>query len=158
SIADGSGTPGASMDSFVNSTQAGGAQASLTIPMLDYVAKLGPGRSILASYSVAKYGAQQSTDPFKLDAGNGVLTNGQAITWNDPNDANTPNSVALQQSWVQHLISTFGNAGAGGVRYYTMDNEPGLWNSTHQDTHPNGDTMTELRDKIVAYAGMIKAL
>lgn len=158
SIADGSGTPGASMDNFVNSTKAAGAQASLTIPMLDYVAKLGPNRSILPSYSVTKYGSQKSTDPYLPDAGNGVLSNGQAITWNDPLDANTPNSVGLQQSWIQHLISTFGNSSAGGVRYYTMDNEPGLWNSTHQDTHPNGDTMTELRDKIIAYASMVKAL
>ncbi|MBY0522487.1 MAG: hypothetical protein K2R98_03780 [Gemmataceae bacterium] len=158
SIADGPGVPSQSADSFVSATKAGGAQASLTIPMLDYIAKLGANRSILGSYSTTKYGAQQDTDPWLPTAGNGILTNSQAITWNNPNDANTPNSVALQQAWVQHLIATFGNSGSGGLRYYTMDNEPGLWDETHQDVHPNGTTMTELRDKIIAYASMVKAL
>ena len=34
----------------------------LTIPMLPYVAKLGPGRAKLASFSIAKYGPQTASD------------------------------------------------------------------------------------------------
>src|ERR1051325_7030459 len=59
SIDDGSSTAGASGDSFVSTSKAGGAQPMLTIPMLGWVAKLGSGRSKLASFSIAKYGAQQ---------------------------------------------------------------------------------------------------
>ncbi len=39
-----------------------------------------------------------------------------------------------------------------------MGNEPGLWNSTHRDIHPAGDTLPELRDRIINYASMIKGL
>ena len=61
----------------------------LTIPLIDWVAKVGPGRSKLASFSIAKYGAQTGNDwQWFPDAGNGVRTNGQFVTGNDPNDAN----------------------------------------------------------------------
>ena len=36
--------PGASADSFISATRAGGATPMMTIPMLDWVAKLGPDR------------------------------------------------------------------------------------------------------------------
>ncbi len=59
-----SAVKGAEADSFVADTQAAGAQPMLTIPMVGWVAILGPDRSILPSFSVAKYGAQCSTDPY----------------------------------------------------------------------------------------------
>ena len=80
------------------------------------------------------------------------------ITGNDPNIAYVPNSPAIEQAWIQHLINTFGNSQNGGVQYYTLGNEPGLWNHTHRDIHPNGNTLTELRDRVIAYASMVKSL
>jgi len=63
----------------------------LTIPMIGWVAKLGPGRTILASYNTNKYGPQSATDPWFPAAGNGVsLAAGLNITTNDPTDANLP--------------------------------------------------------------------
>jgi hypothetical protein len=38
-----------------------------------------------------------------------------------------------------------------------MDNEHTLWQATHQDVHPVGPTMQEIRDKIFDYAGMVKS-
>ena len=62
----------------------------LTIPMIGWVAKLGSNRSKLASFSIAKYGAQTGNDwQWFPDAGNGIRdVNGQNVTGNDPNDAN----------------------------------------------------------------------
>src|SRR5262249_36230455 len=71
---------------------------------------------------------------------------------------NVPNSVALEQGWIQHLINTWGTAANGGVRDYTLDNEPSIWFATHRDVHPVGPTMDEIRDKIIAYASMIKSV
>src|SRR5262249_24796513 len=68
------------------------------------------------------------------------------------------NTTALEQGWIQHLINTFGNSQNGGVQYYTMDNEPALWSSTHRDIHPNAETNTELINDIITYASMIKSL
>jgi hypothetical protein len=158
SISDTGTAPGALGDSFVADARAASAQADLTIPTLGWVAKLGPNRGNLASFSVAKYGPQQSTDPWMPDAGNGVHTNGQDVTGNDPNDANVPADAAFQQGWIQHLLGQWGNAAAGGVRYYTLDNEPSIWFSTHRDVHPTGPTMDEVRDKIISYGSMIKSL
>src|SRR5262249_47722033 len=70
-------TAGADADDFVTTTKAASAQAMLTIPTIGWVAKLAPNRAKLASFSVVKYGAQQATDPFFPDAGNGVRPNGK---------------------------------------------------------------------------------
>jgi hypothetical protein len=157
SIASGSGS-GQGMDSFVATTQAGGARPSITLNLFDWAAKLGAGRSNLGSFSVATYGAQQSTDPWNSNWGNGVHTNGSNVTGNDPNDAYVTNSPTIEQAWIQHLIGTFGDSQHGGVPYYTLGNEPGLWNSTHRDIHLAGDTLPELRDRIISYASMVKSL
>jgi hypothetical protein len=158
SISDGSATPGTLVDNFVSTTKAGHAEPIVTVPTLDWVAKLGPGRSSLASFSQAKYGPQTDSDPNWPDAGNGILAaTGKFVTGNDPNDAYVPSDTAFQQNWINHLIGQFGTAGNGGVRYYGLDNEPGIWHESHRDVHPNGATMDEVRDKIIAYAAMIRA-
>ena len=146
-------------DTFISQSQAAGAQAMLTIPMLGWVAKLGPNREKLASFSIAKYGPQTDSDwQWFPDAGNGILaSNGQYVV-NDPNDANVPADVTFQTGWVQHLISRWGQANAGGLRYYILDNEPSIWFATHRDVHPTGATMAEIRDKIISYGNAIKSL
>jgi len=152
-----SATPGEVGDTFIANARAAGAQTAMTIPMLDWVAKLGANRNKLASFSIAKYGAQADADwQWYADAGNGVRTNGSLVTGNDPNDANVPSSVAFQQGWVQHLVSRWGTNANGGLRYYILDNEPSIWQSTHRDVHPTGPTMDEIADKTTAFATMIK--
>ena len=123
-------------------------QAMLTIPMIDWVAKVGANRAKLASFSIAKYGAQTGNDwQWFPDAGNGVRTNGQFVTGNDPNDANVPSTSAFQQGWVQHLVGRWGTNANGGLRYYILDNEPSIWHSTHRDVHPTGATMDEISEQ-----------
>ncbi len=161
SILDSPATPGADGDNFITQTRAGNATAQpmLTIPMVNYLAALGPNGAMKWSFSIAKYGAQTGSDPYQPDAGNGVSTaTGKAITGNNPADANTPNSVAIQQAWVQHLIQKWGPSSNGGLKYYIMDNEPSLWSSTHRDIHPAGETYQELFNDYVSYAGAVRAL
>jgi hypothetical protein len=158
---DGSGTPAGSADAFVAATRANrGSEPLFTIPMIDYLANLGPNRSTLAGFSVKKYGAQQSTDPWNSDAGNGVSSStGKNITGNNPLDTGVANSTTIQRGWLQHFVSTFGAASTStGVKYYLLDNEPSLWNSTHRDVHPSPSTYQEMYNKIVAYAGAIRAV
>jgi len=159
SIGDSSATAGERGDTFVSASRSANAQPMLTVPTIGWVARIGVGRSKLASFSIAKYGAQTGNDwQWFPDAGNGVRTNGPFVTGNDPNDASLPSDVAFQRGWVQHLVSRWGTAASGGVQHYILDNEPSIWHSTHRDVHPTGATMDEVRDKIVEYAGMIKAL
>jgi hypothetical protein len=163
SIDDGSATPGASADDFVADSKYGGAQAMITVPMIGWMPKLGSSRGKLASYSIAKYGPQTGNDSnWYPDAGNGVGTNSTThtywlITTNDPTDANFLTNSVFQQAYVQHLINRWGLSTNGGVRYYLMDNEHSIWFSTHQDVHPVGPTMQEIRDKMFDYASMVKS-
>ena len=186
SIDDGSATPAATADDFVANSRNGGAQALITIPMIGWLPILGPSRGKLASYSIAKYGPQTGNDSSWMpDAGNGIGTNitthiGWLITTNgpinptnglivtsglnsgfsttnNPNDANFLTNSAFQQAYVQHLTNRWGSSTNGGVRFYIMDNEHSIWFGTHQDVHPVGPTMQEIRDKIFDYASMVKS-
>jgi hypothetical protein len=143
-------------DTFIQDSRNGGAQPLITIPLTDWVAKAGPNRTNLSSFSVAKYGGQTDHDPYWPDAGNGVHSSGTVVTGNDKNDANVPNSVAFEQGWVQHLLGRWGNASAGGLRYYLLDNESSIWFSTHRDVQPTGATMDEIWAKMRDYSVMIK--
>ncbi|MGO8670791.1 MAG: glycoside hydrolase family 44 protein [Capsulimonadaceae bacterium] len=151
-------TPGEDADSFIQSTQAAGAQPMLTVPMLGWVANLGSGGTALDSFSVAKYGAQTATDPYWPDAGNGILASTGAYVDNDPSDASVTADVAYQQGWVNHLVDTWGTAAKGGLGYYLMDNESSIWFTTHRDVHPIGAKMDEILGDIENYAGMVKSI
>ena len=157
SIGYASAVPGQLHDSFISGTVNAGARPMVTIPMMGRVAKLGPNRGKLASYSVAKYGPQQITDAqWMPDAGNGVRRDGTLIV-GDPNDASTPATVADQLAWIQHLVATHGAATTAKPRYYLYDNEPGLWHETHRDMVAKGPTMSELLSRTIAYGTMVRA-
>ena len=162
SIADSVSTPGYRGDDFIATTRAAnvGAQALLTIPMIDYIGSLGPGRATQWSFSIGKYGPQTGWDPYNADAGNGIGTapGNPYITGNNPADASVPNSPSIQQAWVQHLVSTWGLASAGGLKYYLMDNEPSIWFSTHRDVAPVGATYNQIYNDYLNYAGAVRAM
>jgi Glycoside hydrolase family 44 len=154
---DGNALASGAADDFISAAKTAGAEPLMTIPMIGWVAKLGPGRSKLASFSIAKYGPQTDRDwQWFSDAGNGISTSGKPITINDLNDANLPADALFQMGWVAHLQSKWGNAASGGVKLYLLDNEPSLWHETHRDVHPTGATMDEMRSKIIDYATRIK--
>jgi len=155
----GSGEGGA-VDGFVRDSLAGGAQPLVTIPINGWVARLGPTGARRCSYSIAKYGAQTGSDTQGFpDAGNGILrATGKAIVTNDPGDANLAVTTEFQAGWLQHLTNRWGTAAAGGVRYYLMDNEWGLWHETHRDVWPVGATMEQMRDRFCDYAAMVKTV
>lgn len=159
SLADASSAPGAETDDFIRESINGSAEPMVTIPMIGWVAKLGPSRGKLASFSISKYGAQTDADwQWFPDAGNGIRSNGQYITNNDPNDANVLVDSTFQQQWVRHLTNQWSASGNGGVRYYIMDNEPSLWHSSHRDVFKTGLTMEELRDRFIDHARKVRAV
>jgi len=113
----------------------------VTIPLIGWVAKLGPSRGKLASFSIAKYGPQKDNDKLYFpDAGNGLRqSDGSKINGNDLQTTPTfPRTLIFNMGWMQHLAGKWGPASNGGLRYYLMDNEPSLWCETHRDVHPIG--------------------
>jgi Glycoside hydrolase family 44/Cell wall binding domain 2 (CWB2) len=147
-----------SLDSFVAADLAHGTHPVVTVPALGWVAKDSPSNHPFAcGFKVSKYGAQQSTDPWDTDCGNGVHTNGSNITGNSPSDTSIAAGGSFVQGMVAHLVQKFGTAAAGGVNSYEIDNEPTLWNSTHRDVHPSPLSYDELWSKSLAAAQAVKA-
>ncbi|MEP0842072.1 MAG: hypothetical protein HRF43_05095 [Phycisphaerae bacterium] len=146
---------GSAADRFVERNLSTGAETIMTVPLIGWTPK--PPRVEACGFSVAKYGPQQQTDPWRPDCGNGILPDGTKITWNDPLDTSVPIGPSFVADWVTHLVGRYGTAAQGGVRFYNLDNEPMLWNSTHRDVHPAGTSYDELRERTYQYAAAIKA-
>jgi len=142
-----------SADEFIQRNQNHAVDTLLTLPMIGYVAK----DASSCGFSISKYGPQVEADVWRVDCGNGKKTDGSLVTGNDPLDTGLPIATDFVTNWIQHLISTFGSAETGGVRYYNLDNEPALWNSTHRDVHPEPLSYDELNTRTLAYAAAIKS-
>ena len=145
---------GSMTDRFVEQNIATGTDTIMTVPLIGWTPK---SRARTCGFSVAKYGAQQKTDPYAPDCGNGLHTDGTPITGNDPLDTSIAIGPSFVQNWIAHLAGRYGSASSGGVRFYNLDNEPMLWNSTHRDVHPVGTSYDEMRDRTYQYAAAIKA-
>jgi hypothetical protein len=152
---------GSMADVFVDQTRAAGGEALITVPLIGWTPV---DRAYRWGFSVAKYGAQQQNEctinPFQgcnADAGNGLRPNGTPVTGNDPHDTSKAIDPTFVTGWMAHLASRTGTAAQGGVRFYDLDNEPALWNSSHRDVHPVATTYDELWQKTQSYTAAIKA-
>jgi len=146
---------GSTADQFVEQDRRTGTKSLLTIPLIGWTPK---SRELTCGFSVAKYGPQQAVDPWRPDCGNGIATTGEFIQGNDPTDTSLPIDERFVAGWLNHLIGRFGRADAGGVAYYSLDNEPMLWHETHRDVHPAPLSYDELRDLTYRYAAVIKQI
>lgn len=125
--------------------QGGGARAAVTVPIMGWVAK----DATSCSYPVSKVGPQDKVDP-QRQCGNGLKPDGKTKIAGDPSMTSvkvTPEDVA---AWVTRLKAH------GGVFEYILDNEPGLWNTTHRDVHPEPMTYDELLEKTIAFGTAIR--
>lgn len=150
---------GNAADAFVSAARAAGSEALITIPTIGWTPRADSpvDHPYFAGFSVAKYGAQNSTDFYDPDAGDGLRTDGTTnVTGNDPTDTSTVVDANFQKPWVAHLQATFGGAANGGVKFYALDNEVMLWNSTHRDVHPQATTYDETWVKAASYGAAIK--
>jgi hypothetical protein len=139
-------------NSFVQQNEQISSTTLATVPLIGYTTL----RQRACSFSVAKYGAQQQTDPYWSDCGNSVLTNGKNVTGNNPADTSTPINQTFVGGWVSYLVKKFGPAANGGVSIYALDNEPEFWDGVHRDVHPAYMTYDEVTNKGLAYAQAIK--
>jgi hypothetical protein len=148
---------------FITDVKKAGSHPLMTMVMLPWVAQSAEnGSNGHWSFSVAKYGAQCSVDPFNTDAGNGLKTDCSTTLTANPNDANVPlldqpgtsdppGSVYRNQ-WAAALATAFGTA----PHFYDMDNEIDIWGGTHRDVHPSPTAYNEMRDTFVTEARKLK--
>ncbi len=158
-------------DEFVRAARAANAEVVLTLPTIGRVA--GPDRVRRWGFSQGLYGPQLQ-DECDLgapewcnpDAGNGRCTQAAnplncdaagRIIDNDPNDTTVEIQSSFLTQWVAFVASRVGASSRGGVRYFALDNEPMLWNSTHSDIHPQPPTYDEVWSRGLAVAQAVKA-
>lgn len=71
----------------------------------------------------------------------------------------TTDDYVYMDEYVNYLVQTLGDASTKeGINGYNLDNEPGLWDSTHSLMHPGDPTYQEMVDKSTEYAAAIKAV
>ncbi len=147
---------------FIQDVKTAGANPLMTMVMLPWVAQSAENNNGHWSFSVAKYGAQCSVDPYNSDAGDGLKTDCATELTADPNDAyvplldqpgsSDPAGSVYRNQWAAALATAFGNA----PHFYDMDNEIDIWGSTHFDIHPNPSAYNELRDTYLTEARGLK--
>jgi uncharacterized protein (TIGR03437 family) len=144
---------GSSFDLFHEANLQTGAVSLGTISLMDWT----PKDDTSCSFSIAKYGAQQQTDPYASDCGNGLLaSNGDQIA-NDPNDAYQPMAQTYPNDWIAYLVKRYGSAGAGGVTLWSMDNEPEWWYGVHIDIFQKLGTYDDTMARNLKLAQAVKA-
>ena len=156
--------PSSAADNFIRQNHEAGAATVLTIPTIGWVAR------------DANNGTTSRNVP---DAGGAPLTTADgAIAGYDPTENRTRTSLPsaahkpgaftdlpattepfiYQDEWVHHLVQKFGKAAQNGVRFYAMDNEADLWDSTHTDIHPARMGYDDMTANFLEYAVAVKAV
>ena len=163
-IANANANPGAlpagsTTDRFTDQDRRTGTRTLMTVPLIGWAAKQRvESHPYDCGFKISKYGAQQSSDSWDSDCGNGVRPDGSLIPGNDPHDTSIAITPTFVADWVRHLTGRYGTADQGGVMFYNLDNEPMLWSDTHRDVHPQPVSYDELRDRAYSYAAAIKAV
>jgi len=132
--------PAAQFLGFFAQNKAAGADTIVTVPMLDYVAadKNGPVKAEDKAPSARWVAAKpRKGKPF----------------------ADTPDlkdGVVYQDEFVGYLVKKLGKADKGGVKFYSLDNEPALWPQTHPLVHGERTTYEEMARRTEETASAIK--
>jgi hypothetical protein len=130
------GEPAAQFIGFHKQNQEAKADTVVTVPMLDWVAADKKG-DILES----------EKPPSKRVVKNLPKKPAAFAATPDLNDG-----VSYQDEFVNYLVTKVGRAGAGGPRFYSLDNEPALWPTTHPRIHPERATYEEVARRSEATA------
>jgi hypothetical protein len=142
---------------FIKETLASGSQVNFALPIGPWIAKPhSEEKERYCSFPVSVYPQQERTDG--QGCGNGKKPNGEPIWDNDPNLSLVKNSPDLQREFVQTVVKLFGPASRGGVAFYTLDNEPGLWMETHRDAVAKGVSAEQLAELDIDYARVVKSV
>ena len=133
--------PGKVMTYFHEQSRSIDAESILTLQMAGYVAK-------------DRNGAVQESDAAPSDRWVEVRDKKEAPFEVIPDLAD---DVVYMDEFVNFIVQTFGpSTTPGGVRWYSLDNEPALWSHTHPRIHPDQTGAEELVDRSIALAKAVK--
>ena len=128
-----------------------GVRSALTVPMMGWVAK----DKASSSFPVSVLGAQEKTDPYRADSGNGKDKSGKSIA-TSPERAYVAITPAYVKRWIEAIRKEDSKTGKRSVDMYILDNEPMLWPGTHRDVHPEPTSYDELLARTIEYGTAIR--
>ncbi|KAG8917515.1 hypothetical protein FRC01_002399 [Tulasnella sp. 417] len=132
-------------DDWLGWVSGAGSKTIMTVPALDWVAK----DSTSYSFPKTVYPNQAKFDPYKPDAGNGLLPNGSFITPPpNPTGAYTPWNTSLAKTWLSGLVHK--------PDIVNIDNEIEIASSTHYDMHPSPMGFDEELSRVITFATAAK--
>ncbi|MDB4883858.1 MAG: hypothetical protein JWL95_2624 [Gemmatimonadetes bacterium] len=135
--------PGRAVTYGVSQSVAMGAQSIVTLQMAGYVAADGNGPVTVA---------EAAPSPRWVKVENRKPT--AFTTTPDLTDG-----VVYMDEQVNLFVKEFGSAStATGIRYYSLDNEPAIWSSTHARIHPQPVGAAELLARSISLASAVKAV
>jgi mannan endo-1,4-beta-mannosidase len=134
--------PGAQFLDFAAANRADGLASMVTIPLIDYVA---------ADMSGAV--PEKDKAPSKRWARSYPKKPAAFVTSPDLGDG-----AVYEDELVNLLVGKLGRAGQGGIKFYSLDNEPALWPETHPRVHPDKTTYAEMVSRTEATAAEITRL
>jgi hypothetical protein len=120
--------PAAQFLGFFAQNKALGAETMATVPMLDFVAadKNGPVKAEDKAPSSRWVASQpRKGKPFA-------------------DSPDLKDGVVYQDEFVAYLVKKLGKADQGGIKFYSLDNEPALWPETHPLVHAERTTYEEM--------------
>lgn len=141
-----SSSPGAAVEPMVDSAHAAGADAMVTVPIVDHVAydKLGGSGPPSCSGDVAN-----TPDYLATRFRTNVADKPGALSL-------TPN--ATDGAVYQDEFVNFIEQRTSGNVLYSLDNEPDLWSHTHNRIHPAPVSYAELIERNIRFATAIKSV
>jgi uncharacterized protein (TIGR03437 family) len=161
---------GSSFDLFHEANLQTGSLSLGTISLMDWT----PKDTTSCSFDVAKYGKQEpsnaancaanplgsqcAVDPYDSACGSGLSAATGSQIVNDPTDAYQPSNPAFEQQWVKYLLQKYGPGNTGGVRMWSMDNEPEWWDGVHTDIYPKYATYDDMMARSLTWAQAVKAV
>lgn len=117
------------------------AQSAITIPMAGYVAKDKNGEVTVGETAPSSRWCSI------------VNQKGSAFSLTP----NTADNYVYSDEYLNFLITTYGNSTtATGIKNYILDNEPGLWKSTHPRIQPGNNNVASFMSKSLSLAQTIK--
>jgi mannan endo-1,4-beta-mannosidase len=122
------GDPAAQFIGFYEQNKKAGAATVVTVPMLDYASADKSGEVKLEQKPPSQRFVKAS--PKKP---------GPLAATPDLKDG-----AVYQDEFVNYLVTKLGKAKDGGVKFYSLDNEPALWSETHPFVHAERTTYAEV--------------
>ncbi len=138
----GGSIPAKVLTDFHTHASAMGAASIITIPAAGFVAKDKSGMVLPGQVAPSARWAQ--------------------IVYNKPKAfsliPDTSDSFIYTDECINFLVQKLGNAKNNGIPFYNIDNEPGIWSSTHPLLHPLPVSPNELVEKTAGTALAIKKI